>query len=248
MDRKLINYRDSLGHVRNWTCKHSGCGCLTMQTLKTFAQEKGRESFSRAFTTIQLLRLTGLGEQLMHKSQPQRLNGNNETLPPSSKLDRIDELLQEQLEYFPAKELTAAEISRWHSDLKGYSVAAIEWAFECHRRSGRFFPLPADIFAFLADWEPTPEWFDDDLPKGRQPLCDNWPVILALGVMVCDRVKEFKDRKEPYVRLTAKEGQELYAKAKARVDHSIQKGLARNRATSAGSSEGNDADPLATDG
>lgn len=164
----------------------------------------------------------------MHKSQPQRLNGNSETLPPSSKLDRIDELLQEQLEYFPAKELTAAEISRWHSDLKGYSLKAVEWAFECHRRSGRYFPLPADIFAFLVDWEPTPEWFGNDLPRKREPLCDEWPVILAMFTKVCDRVQGFKERNERYVRLTAAEGQELYAQAKAQVEKSIQKGLAQN--------------------
>lgn len=160
----------------------------------------------------------------MHRSQQQQRNDNSEILPPSSKLDRIDELLQDQLAYFPAKELSAQEIANWHNDLKAYSIKAIEWAFECHRRAGRFFPLPADIFEYLANWEPEPEWWGFDLPRGREPLCDEWPTVLALFQMVTERVQSFKDKKQTYVRLTEAEGRELYAKAKAKIEASIQKG------------------------
>lgn len=162
----------------------------------------------------------------MHISRPGQPRGNGEILPPSSWQDRVDELLKGQLDYFPNKELSPAEIEHWYSDLKGYSLKAIEWAFDCHRRCGRFFPLPVDILTLLADWEPTPDWFGYELPRGREQLRDEWPVVLALFNKVSERVRGFQERKENYVPLSTAEANDLLAQAKAHVHNSEQKGEA----------------------
>lgn len=195
-----------------------------MDARKILSLERGPEAFSRAFTITQLQLSIGLEGVLMPGSKQPPHNGNNGMLMPSSKQDRIDELLREHLEYFPAKELTAAEIGRWHSDLNAYSLAAIEWAFDCHRRSGRFFPLPADIFAHLAEWEPTPDWWDADLPRGREPLRDEWPVVLNLFKQISERIDAFKERGEKYQRVTEAEAEQMVARAKAKIEASEEIG------------------------
>jgi hypothetical protein len=51
--------------------------------------------------------------------------------------------------------LEQGEIERWVQDLSQFPIAAIEWAFENWRRSGRFFPVPGDILDQCIAWAPS---------------------------------------------------------------------------------------------
>ena len=90
----------------------------------------------------------------MPQSKPRRRTGHGEIVPPLSKLDRIGELLQIQLETFPQKELTPAEIARWEQDLSGFSLEAIEFAFDTHRQLAMFFPVPFQIIDICKTFVP----------------------------------------------------------------------------------------------
>jgi hypothetical protein len=92
----------------------------------------------------------------MPQSRPRRRKGHGEVMPPLNVSERIDSLLKEHLSVFPSKpELTDAEIEHWHKDLSPWPIAAIEWAFDCWRRNGRFFPVYGDILDLVTAWEPA---------------------------------------------------------------------------------------------
>lgn len=100
----------------------------------------------------------------MPRSTTRRRKGHGEVIAPLSVSDKIDSLLKVLLATFPSKtELTDEEIENWHRDLSGYQVEAIEYAFDCFRRSGLFFPVPAQIIDLCQTWEP---------PLKYRPGCD----------------------------------------------------------------------------
>src|SRR5580765_4031934 len=90
----------------------------------------------------------------MPSSKARRRSGRGEVVPPLSKLSRIGELLQVQVETFPQKELTPEEVERWDRDLSNYPLAAIEYAFDTHRRLAMFFPVPAQILELCESYQP----------------------------------------------------------------------------------------------
>ncbi len=91
----------------------------------------------------------------MPSSTTHRRKGRGEVVPPLSKLSRIGELLQVQVETFPQKDLTPEEVERWDRDLNNYPMEAIEHAFDTHRRLAMFFPVPAQILELCQSFEPT---------------------------------------------------------------------------------------------
>lgn len=93
----------------------------------------------------------------MRQSKTRRRSGHGEIVPPLSKLQRIGDLLQIQLETFPQKELTTGEVERWGEDLKDYSIEAIEYAFDTHRRLAMFFPVPGHIIELCRAYLPESE-------------------------------------------------------------------------------------------
>jgi hypothetical protein len=93
----------------------------------------------------------------MPTSKARRRSGHGEVLPPLSKLEKIRDLLKIQVETFPQKDLTPAEVERWGQDLGGYAIEAIEYAFDTHRRLAMFFPVPADILELCKTWAPAQE-------------------------------------------------------------------------------------------
>jgi hypothetical protein len=90
----------------------------------------------------------------MHKSTTRRRSGHGEILPPLTLRDRIADLLTVQVQTFPQKDLTTAEVDRWVMDLSGYRQEAIEFAFDNWRRNGNFFPVPSDILSLCDAWMP----------------------------------------------------------------------------------------------
>lgn len=73
----------------------------------------------------------------------------------SEKLDWIDNWLQRMLMEFPSKgDLETVEIQDWHKDLAPYTLEAIEFAFDTHRRNGNFFPIQADILPLCESMDP----------------------------------------------------------------------------------------------
>jgi len=91
----------------------------------------------------------------MPKSTRRKSNSNAGMQPTSQKLERIDSHLQKMLDYFPAKgELSPGEIQDWHRDLGDFSLEAIDFAFESHRRNAIFFPLPAQIIDLCISYDP----------------------------------------------------------------------------------------------
>lgn len=91
----------------------------------------------------------------MPSSKPRKRSGRGEVVPPLSKLSKIGELLQVQVETFPQKELTPEEVERWDRDLSNYPIEAIEYAFDNHRRLAMFFPVPAQILDLCQSYLPT---------------------------------------------------------------------------------------------
>jgi hypothetical protein len=91
----------------------------------------------------------------MQQSKQQKRKPQGELMPPSNVLDRIDYWLKDQLREFPSKgELSIEEIEHWHQDLGRFPIAAIDWAFDSWRKSGRFFPVYGVILDYCAAWEP----------------------------------------------------------------------------------------------
>lgn len=91
----------------------------------------------------------------MPKSRQSRTKHTQEILPTSQKLDVIDKLLQKMLDAYPAKgRITTEEVQDWHKDLTPFSVAAIEFAFESHRRNAIFFPLYPQIIDLCISYDP----------------------------------------------------------------------------------------------
>jgi hypothetical protein len=91
----------------------------------------------------------------MPQYQRDTISANQEMTPTLRKLDVIDKWLQKMLAAFPAKgELTPEEIQDWHRDLNPFSEAAIDYAFECHRRTAIFFPMYGQIIDICVSFEP----------------------------------------------------------------------------------------------
>ena len=90
----------------------------------------------------------------MPKSKTRVRRDTGEVLPPSKKSDRIRECLKTQLLTFPQKELFEEEIEHWEQDLDPFPVAAIDYAFDCWRRNGRWFPVYGDIIDLCIAWAP----------------------------------------------------------------------------------------------
>jgi len=79
-----------------------------------------------------------------------------EMLPSSQKLDAIDNCLQKMLDAFPQKgRLTPEEVQDWHRDLTPFSLQAIEFAFDSHRRNAIFFPLYGQILDLCISFDGT---------------------------------------------------------------------------------------------
>jgi hypothetical protein len=90
------------------------------------------------------------------RSTPRKSKARGEVMAPLSVLDKLDSLLKEHLAIFQTKgELTEAEIEHWHRDLGVFPIPAIEYAFDCWRRNGRFFPVYGDILDLCIAWAPA---------------------------------------------------------------------------------------------
>lgn len=100
----------------------------------------------------------------MPRSTQPRRKGRGEIIPPLSKQELIEDCLRIQLETFPQKELTPAEIARWGLDLNRYSEEAIKFAFEEHRLLAMYFPVPGQIIELCKTWQP---------PEAYKPGCDS---------------------------------------------------------------------------
>jgi len=75
-------------------------------------------------------------------------------LQQEEKKNAIDSWLEKHRSYFPEKApLTTDEFMQWHRDVMPFSLAAIDWAFDAHRRLGKFFPKYGDILDLLVTWE-----------------------------------------------------------------------------------------------
>jgi hypothetical protein len=74
-------------------------------------------------------------------------------LPPLQTSEHVDNWLKKMQDRFP-KELTESEIEDWQRDLGSYPIAAIDFAFDTHRRNARFFPNPVDILELCRAWQP----------------------------------------------------------------------------------------------
>ena len=91
----------------------------------------------------------------MPKSTQQKNKGKGQPILPSIVYDVIDRELKAHLTYFPSKgEITEGEIATWHRDLEVFQIKAIEWAFDCWRRNGRFFPVYGDILDLCIAYQP----------------------------------------------------------------------------------------------
>ncbi len=90
----------------------------------------------------------------MPQSKQRKRNAQGVLIPPSSLLDVIDKGLKDMSLTWPQKDLTAAEIDLWHRDLGNFTKGAIEYAFECWRRNGRFFPVYGDILDLCIAFTP----------------------------------------------------------------------------------------------
>jgi hypothetical protein len=91
----------------------------------------------------------------MPRSTHRARKPRGEVMPLLSVSIKIESLLREMLTTFPLKgEVTVEEIEHWHRDLQPFSIQAIEWSFDVHRRNGRFFPLYGEILDLCIGWSP----------------------------------------------------------------------------------------------
>jgi hypothetical protein len=93
----------------------------------------------------------------MPKSKQQKTKVAGELISRSSAsaIERVDYWLNFLLSVFKEKpELTEEEIAFWHRDLAPFSPAAIDYAFEAHRRNAIFFPLYGQIIDLCISFEP----------------------------------------------------------------------------------------------
>lgn len=78
-----------------------------------------------------------------------------EIVPSSTKLDAINSWLAKMLDRFPQKgTITESEVVDWHHDLTPFSLEAIEYAFDAHRRNAIFFPMNAQILDLCISYDP----------------------------------------------------------------------------------------------
>lgn len=138
----------------------------------------------------------------MPQSKTRRRKGRGEVVPPLNVLERVDSLLKEMLDIFKEKlELTDSEIEHWHHDLGPFSLAAIEYAFECHRRNGRFFPVYGQILDICISYEPqsaTPQTLCDSVCKSRhgkgygENKARGWHDVTLLNEIICRKIQAEK--------------------------------------------------------
>lgn len=94
--------------------------------------------------------------------RPNKRRASSAAQPLLNVSDAIDSILKEMQNIFP-KELTDAEIEHWHRDLQPFPIPTIEWAFDAHRRNGRFFPVFGEILDLCIAYA----------PNNGQPICDS---------------------------------------------------------------------------
>lgn len=95
----------------------------------------------------------------MPPSTQRKRKARGEPMLPLIVSDRIDSLLKEHLAIFPEKvELLPEEIEHWHRDLSPFPIAAIEYAFDTHRRNARRFPVYGNILDICVTWEKPQEY------------------------------------------------------------------------------------------
>jgi hypothetical protein len=100
-------------------------------------------------------RLTDSEGAHMPRSSQNKSKRTQEIMPTSRKLDAIDHWLQKMLNAFPAKgTITPEEIQDWHRDLAHFSEAAIDYAFDTHRRNAIFFPVYGMVIDLCISYEP----------------------------------------------------------------------------------------------
>jgi hypothetical protein len=143
----------------------------------------------------------------MPQSRQRRRKGHGEIVPPLSKLQRIQELLKIQSETFPQKELSPDEIGRWETDLAGYAMEAIEYAFDTHRRLAMFFPVPGQIIELCRTYLPESE----TTTRSCEPECQErhgrgygWNDVMKLWKLYNGKFAELKRK------LTPAEWEQLY--------------------------------------
>lgn len=91
----------------------------------------------------------------MPKSSRAKTRTNYAMQPTSQKLDAIDSWLRKMLDAFPQKgTITTEEIDDWQRDLTPFSVEAINFAFDTHRRNALFFPVYGQILDLCISHEP----------------------------------------------------------------------------------------------
>ena len=91
----------------------------------------------------------------MPKQRQPTNKSSGELMPTLSVLDRIDWNLRDQLRTFPSKgAVEPEEFEHWHQDLGHFPIAAINFAFDSHRRNGNFFPVYGQIIDLCIAWQP----------------------------------------------------------------------------------------------
>jgi hypothetical protein len=90
----------------------------------------------------------------MSKSTQRKRSAQGVLIPRLNLLDIIDRGLKDMQRTWPNKELLTEEIQHWHADLGPFTAQAIEYAFECWRRNGHFFPVYGDIIDLCIAFEP----------------------------------------------------------------------------------------------
>jgi len=91
----------------------------------------------------------------MPKQSRSRTKPAQETQPQLLKAQEISSWLNKLLDVFPQKgTITSTEVADWQKDLLPFSEAAIDFAFEAHRRNGLFFPVPGQIIDLCISYDP----------------------------------------------------------------------------------------------
>lgn len=75
-----------------------------------------------------------------------------ETERPLNEQGRIDSALALMVTRI-GHSMATERINQWHSDLKGYSIESIEWAFDSWSRNAKKLPAYSDILELLATWK-----------------------------------------------------------------------------------------------
>lgn len=130
------------------------------------------------------------------RSKQSKTKHAQEILPTSQKLDAVLKWLQKMLDAFPQKgKVTQEEIEDWCRDLTPFSLQAIDFAFESHRRNALFFPLYGQILDLCISYDPPEQQVRstancDAICKARHGKGYGWRDMYAAYELMRQAVKE----------------------------------------------------------